>query len=463
MSSYIKDLLASEHGKNFDLHDLHLNTQMVKVLKTIGYDRVYTKAKGPYLYDDQGNEYLDLLSGFGVFALGRNHPEIIQALKDVLDAELPDMVQMDVSLLSGLLAEAILKRCPDNLTRMFFCSSGAEANEAAIKFARYTTRREKIVYCEHGFHGLTLGALSLNGEQVFREGFGPLLPGCVAVPFDDLAALENALRGKDVAAFIVEPIQGKGVNIPSDGYLPAAAELCRKYGTLLVADEVQTGLGRTGKFWAVDHWGVEPDMILMAKALSGGFIPVGAVAMTAKVMDAVFNRMDRAVVHGSTFSKNNMAMAAGLATLKVIEDEKLVENAAKIGGEIVAGIEAMIPRYDFLKRVRGKGLMIAVEFGSPDSLLRKAAFAGLEAANKGLFSQTITIPLFKNHRILSQVAGHGMNVVKFLPPLVVTEKDRDWIVSAMDQVIADTQEVGGAIKDLGKNLISHALKQKAGA
>jgi ornithine--oxo-acid transaminase len=462
MSTYIKDLLAQQHGKNFDLHDLHLNTQMVRVLKAIGYDRVYTKASGPYLYDSQGNEYLDLLSGFGVFALGRNHPEVIQALKDVLDAELPDLVQMDVSLLSGLLAEAILKLCPPNLTKMFFCSSGAEANEAAIKFARYTTRREKIVYCEHGFHGLTLGALSLNGEQVFRDGFGPLLPGCVAVPFNDLAALENALRNKDVAAFIVEPIQGKGVNIPSDNYLPGAAELCRKYGTLLVADEVQTGLGRTGKFWAVEHWGVEPDMILMAKALSGGFIPVGAVAMTAKIMDAVFNRMDRAVVHGSTFSKNNMAMAAGLATLKVIEDEKLVENSAKIGGEIVAGIEAMIPKYDFLKQVRGKGLMIAVEFGSPDSLLRKAAFAGLEAANKGLFSQTITIPLFKNHRILSQVAGHGMNVVKFLPPLVVNEKDRDWIIGAMDQVIADTQEVGGAIKDLGKNLISHALKQKAG-
>jgi ornithine--oxo-acid transaminase len=462
MSTFIKDLLAAHPGKNFELHEQHLNTQMVRVLKTIGYDRVYTKASGPYLYDAQGNEYLDLLSGFGVFAMGRNHPTIVQALKDVLEAELPDMVQMDVSLLSGLLAEELLKRCPANLTKMFFCNSGAEANEAAIKFARYTTKREKIVYCEHGFHGLTLGALSLNGEEVFREGFGPLLPGCVAVPFNDLAALENALRHKDVAAFIVEPIQGKGVNIPSDNYLPEAAKLCQKYGTLLVADEVQTGLGRTGKFWAVDHWGVQPDMILMAKALSGGFIPVGAVAMTARVMDAVFNRMDRAVVHGSTFSKNNMAMAAGLATLKVIDDENLVENAAKIGGEIVAGIEAMIPKYDFLKLVRGKGLMIAVEFGSPDGLLRKAAFAGLEAANKGLFSQTITIPLFKNHRILSQVAGHGMNVVKFLPPLVVTEKDRDWIINAMDRVIADTQEVGGAIKDLGKNLISHALKQKAG-
>lgn len=463
MSNLIAELLAANPGKNFELHEQFLNTQMVRVLKTIGYDRVYTRAVGPYLYDAEGQEYLDLLSGFGVFALGRNHPVVVQALQEVLIAELPDMVQMDVSLLSGLLAEAILARCPPNLTKMFFCNSGAEANEAAIKFARYTTRREKIVYCEHGFHGLTLGALSLNGEDVFREGFGPLLPGCIAVPFNDIAALEAALRGQDVAAFIFEPIQGKGVNIPSDDYLPEAAKLCAKYGTLFVADEVQTGMGRTGRFWASEHWNLEPDMILMAKALSGGFIPVGGVAMTGRIMDAVFNRMDRAVVHGSTFSKNNMAMAAGLATLKVIEDEKLVENADRIGKEIVDGIGAMIPKYDFLKEVRGKGLMIAVEFGSPNSLLRKAAFAGLEAANKGLFSQTITIPLFKNHRILSQVAGHGMNVVKFLPPLVVNGKDRDWILSAMEAVIADTQEVGGAIKDLGRNLISHALKQKAGA
>jgi ornithine--oxo-acid transaminase len=462
MSTYIADLLSAHCGKNFELHEQHLNTQMVRVLKAIGYDRVYTQARGPYLYDEQGTEYLDLLSGFGVFAIGRNHPEVVQALRDVLAAELPDMVQMDVSLLSGLLAEQLLKRCPDKLTKMFFCNSGAEAVEAAIKFSRYTTKREKIVYCAHGFHGLTLGALSLNGENVFREGFGPLLPQCVAVPFNDLAALENALRDKDVAAFIVEPIQGKGVNLPSDDYLPGAAQLCAKYGTLLVADEIQTGIGRTGKFWAVEHWGVEPDMILMAKALSGGFVPVGGVAMTSRIMEAVFNRMDRAVVHGSTFSKNNLAMAAGLATLKAIEDEKLVENAARVGGELVAGMEALADKYELFREVRGKGLMIALEFGSPKSFSLKAAWSMLEAANKGLFSQMITIPLFKSHRILSQVAGHGMNVVKFLPPLVINDQDKDRILAALDDVIADCHKVPGAIWDLGKTLAGHAMKSKAG-
>ena len=460
MSFSIADLFSQHFDKKFSLHEQHLNNQMVRVLRTIGYDRNYKRAIGQYLYDEDNNEYLDLLSGFGVFAVGRNHPTVVAALQETLALELPNLVQMDVSLLSGLLAEKILETTPDNLSKMFFCNSGTESVEAAIKFARYATNRENIVFCEHSFHGLTTGALSLNGEQIFREGFGPLLPGCSSVPFNDLEALEQALSKNDVAAFIVEPVQGKGVNVPDDNYLPEVELLCKKYGTLFVADEVQTGLGRTGKFWAIEHWGVQPDMICMAKALSGGFVPIGAVAMTQKVMDAVFNRMDRAVVHGSTFSKNNLAMAAGLATLQVIEDEKLVENSAKVGKDIINAINATTSKYEFLKEARGMGMMIAIEFQSPQSLSLKAAWSMLEAANKGLFCQMITIPLFKDHHILTQVAGHGMNVVKLLPPLNLTQKDHDWIVNSFDQAIADTHKVPGSIWSLGKTLASHAIKNK---
>lgn len=460
MSFSIADLFSQHFDNKFDLHEQHLNNQMVRVLRTIGYDKNYKKAVGQYLFDEENNKYLDLLSGFGVFAVGRNHPTVINALKETLTLELPNLVQMDVSLLSGLLAEKILATTPENTNKMFFSNSGTEAVEAAIKFARYTTKRPRIVHCEHSFHGLTMGSLSLNGEEIFKEGFGPLLPNCNAIPFNDLDALEKALSTKDVAAFIVEPIQGKGVNVPDDNYLPEVERLCKKYGTLFVADEIQTGLGRTGKFWAIDHWGVKPDMILMAKALSGGFIPVGAVAMTQKIMDTVFNRMDRAVVHGSTFSKNNMAMAAGLATLQVMEDEKLVENSAKVGEDIISSINAMTGQYEFLKEARGKGLMIAVEFQSPKSLKLKAAWTMLEAANKGLFCQMVTIPLFKEYRVLTQVAGHGMNVVKLLPPLNLTQDDRDWIVNAFDKTIGDTHQVPGSIWDLGKNLASHAIKNK---
>jgi ornithine--oxo-acid transaminase len=460
MTFSIAELFAQHSTDKFDLHEQYLNKQMVRMLQTIGYDRHYQRAVGQYLYDQEGTEFLDLYSGFGVFAIGRNHPTVIKALQETLTLELPNLVQLDVSILSGLLAKELLKTTPENINKMFFCNSGTEAVESAIKFARYTTKRDKIVFCDHGYHGLTMGSLSLMGEKIFREGFGPLLPGCVSVPFNNLEALEAALSNKEVAAFIVEPIQGKGVNIPDDNYLPEVERLCKKYGTLFVADEVQTGIGRTGKFWAIDHWGVKPDMICMAKALSGGFVPVGGVAMTEKIMDTVFNRMDRAVVHGSTFGKNNMAMAAGLATLHVIENEKLVENSLAVGTDIINSLNALSGKYEFLKEARGKGMMIAVEFNSPKSLKLKAAWAMLEAANKGLFCQMITIPLFKEHHILTQVAGHGMNVVKLLPPLILTQKDRDNIVNSFDKAIADTHQIPGSIWDLGKNLASHALKNK---
>ena len=463
MTFSIAELFAQHSTDKFALHEKHLNNQIVRMLQTIGYDRHYQRAVGQYLYDQEGTEYLDLLSGFGVFAIGRNHPTVVNALKETLTLELPNLVQLDVSILSGLLAKEILKTTPENINKMFFCNSGTEAVEAAIKFARYTTKRDKIVFCDHGYHGLTLGALSLVGEDIFREGFGTLLPGCISVPFNDLEALEAALQNKDVAAFIVEPIQGKGVNLPDDNYLPEVERLCKKYGTLFVADEVQTGIGRTGKFWAIDHWNVKPDMICMAKALSGGFVPVGGVAITEKVMDSVFNRMDRAVVHGSTFGKNNMAMAAGLATLQVMEDEKLVENSLAVGTDIISSLNVLSGQYEFLKEARGKGMMIAVEFNSPKSLKLKAAWAMLEAANKGLFCQMVTIPLFKEHHILTQVAGHGMNVIKLLPPLNLTQKDRDHIVNSFDKAIADTHQIPGSIWDLGKNLASHALKNKKGS
>lgn len=459
----IREQIEQRYSEKFELHERYLNGQMVRVLKTIGYDRHYVRAEGPYLFDDKGERYLDLLSGFGVFALGRNHPRVTEYLQEVLSGELPNLVQLDVSVLAGLLGERIAQIAPPGLDRIFFANSGTESVEAAIKFSRYATGRPKFVSCHNGYHGLTMGSLSATGDEHWREGFGPLLPGFEQIPFGDLEALERALSGKDVAAFITEPIQGHGVFIPPDDYLPEAARLCRKYGTLFVADEVQTGLGRTGKMWAVEHWGVEPDILCMAKALSGGHIPVGAVACRREVFDKVFNRMDRAVVHGSTYSKNNMAMAAGLAALDIIQEEKLVENAARVGGEIMAELEARLGNYELFKEVRGKGMMIALEFTQPKSLKLKASWKLVEAANKGLFAQLITVPLFARHRILSQVAGHGMHVIKFLPPLIIGEEDKRWIVEAVDDVVADAHRVPGAVWDFGKTLARQAMKAKAGA
>ena len=455
-------LAQARAGERYSLHGKFLNEQMVRVLQTIGYDVGFAAGRGPYLFDAGGERYLDLLSGFGVFALGRNHPAIRKALIGVIEADLPNLVQMDVSVLAGVLAEKLIARAPF-LDKVFFANSGAEAVEAAMKFARSATGRAGLLCCDHAFHGLTYGALAMNGEPLFREGFGPHLPNVESIAFNDLVALERALRGKTIAAFFVEPIQGKGVNLPSDGYLREAAALCRKYGTLFVADEIQTGLGRTGKFFAFEHWGVEPDMVLVAKALSGGHAPVGAVLGRKAIFDKVFNRMDRAVVHGSTFSKNDLAMAAGIATLDVIEAEKLVENAAARGADLIARLSALIPTYELLKEVRGKGLMIGVEYGAPKSLKLKAAWSLLETVNAGLFCQMITIPLFKDHRILSQVAGHASHTIKLLPALTITQEDCDWIVRAFAATTAEAHKVPGAVWTLGKTLADHALKARASA
>src|SRR5271157_861820 len=344
--------LTQRESDRYALPTQHLNEMMVRVLQTLGFDVGFSTGQGQYLIDRAGNRYLDLLSGWGVFGIGRNHPLLRDTLSQVLASDLPNLVQMDVSVLAGLLAERLLGFVPF-LNKVFFTNSGAEAVEAAIKFARRATRRPGIVYRDHAFHGLTYGALSANGDEIFREGFGPLVPGFSAIPFNDLAALEKALSARDVAAFIVEPIQGKGVNLPDDLYLRGVQALCRKYGTLFVADEIQTGLGRTGRFLAVEHWGVEPDIVLIAKALSGGHVPVGAVLTRKHVFDRVFNRMDRAVVHGSTFAKTDLAMAAGLAALEVIESERLVANAERMGARILKSFEAMAERYELVKSARG--------------------------------------------------------------------------------------------------------------
>jgi ornithine--oxo-acid transaminase len=460
MSLDLEQLIAGRRAEKYSLFDRYLNSQLVRVLKTIGFDVDYVRGEGPYLFDADGNRYLDLLSGFGVFAVGRNHPTVANALRQVLDAQLAGLVQMDASLLAGLLAERLVARLP-HLDKVFFCNSGAEAVEGAIKFARAATRRSKIVYCDHAFHGLTMGALSLNGDELFRAGFGPLLGDCVRVPFNDVVALERALKTGDVAAFVFEPIQGKGVNLPDDGYLQEAQRLCRKHGALFVADEIQTGLGRTGRFVACEHWGVEPDMVLLAKALSGGFVPVGAIVMRRPIFDKMYDRMDRAVVHGSTFAKNDLAMAAGLATLAVFDDEKLVERAADLGERLIANFRRRLSGFEFVKEVRGKGLMIAVEFGPPKSLKLRAAYTMLDKANKGLFCQLILIPLFKRHRILAQVAGHAMPVIKLLPSLVLSDADAGWIETAFEDVVGESHALG-AVWDLGRTLAGHALKIRAG-
>ncbi len=328
--------LDGQQGRQYELHSRHVNPAFVKMLRTIGFDKEYVRGEGCYLFDRHGNRYLDMLTGWGVFALGRNHPGVRAILEQVLSREMPNLVRMDCSLLAGLVAEKLTSHTAVSggreLSRVFFCNSGTETVETAIKFARCYTGKGRILYCEHAFHGLTTGSLSLNGADFFRERFGALMPGTASVAFNDLGALEKALAAKDVAAFVVEPVQGKTCEVAAEGYLAEAQRLCRRAGALLVADEVQCGLGRTGKWFAYQHWpGVEPDIVCAAKALSGGYVPVGAVITKPRIMDSVFDTMERCVVHSNTFGQNDLAMAAALGTLHVMEEQGVVENAAELG------------------------------------------------------------------------------------------------------------------------------------
>ncbi len=415
------------------------------MLRAIGFDKGYVRGQGSYLWDEEGNRYLDLLTGWGVFALGRNHPKIRGVLQQVLNADLPNLVRMDTSLLAGLVAEKLTQHTSDGLSRVFFTNSGTETVETAIKFSRAVTGRRDIIYCDNAFHGLTTGALALNGADFFRERFGELLPGMVRIPFNDLAALEEALSSKQAAAFVLEPIQGKTCEVVNDGYLAAAQRLCRQNGTLLVLDEVQSGLGRSGKWFCYQHWAdVEPDILCVSKALSGGFVPVGAVVTRPRIMDGVFNTMERCVVHSNTFGQNDLAMAAAFATLQVMEEEKLVEHAATMGEYVMRRLREVSADCPFVSGVRGKGLMFGIDFARPSASMRlKIAWDMLHKLNFGVFGQMIIIPLLEKHRILTQVAGYHTEVIKFLPPINIGKEDIDYFLAAMEDVLAESQRVPG--------------------
>jgi ornithine--oxo-acid transaminase len=452
-------LLAERGGERYELYSRHLNPQLPRMLHTIGFDRVYTRAQGAYFYDEEGRDYLDMLSGFGVMGLGRHHPVVRQALHDVLDASLADLTRFDCQPLPGLLAEALLARAP-GLDRAFFANSGTEAVETALKFARRATGRPRILYCDHAFHGLTTGSLSVNGEAGFRDGFGPLL-GDTAVPLGDVEALRRELRTGDVAALIVEPIQGKGVLAAPPGYLQAAQQALHKHGALLIADEVQTGLGRTGDFFAYQHeTGLTPDLVCVAKTLSGGYVPVGATLGKDWIFKKVYSSMDRVLVHSASFGANAQAMAAGLATLHVLETEGLVENARRTGDLLRGRLAALKDRYELLHDVRGRGLMIGIEFGRPRSLGLRSRWTMLQTARKGLFAQMVVVPLLQRHRILTQVSGDHLEVIKLIPPLIVGEAEVDRFVAAFTAVMDDAHDGGGLLWDFGRTLVRQAVAHR---
>jgi ornithine--oxo-acid transaminase len=457
MSFSVRELLDSRREQQFSLYNQYLNHQLLNVLKTLGFDKQYVRAEGQYLFDREGQRYLDLLSGYGVYTFGRNHEEIKKALRETLDLQLANMVQFDAPLLAACCAEKLTQYLPTHLSKFFFCNSGTEAIEGAIKFARAATHREKLLSCDAGFHGLTTGSLAMNGSEIFKKDFYPLLPAD-RVPFNDLNALEKALKTKQYCCFAVEPIQGKSVTIPSADYLPQASALCQRYGTLLVIDEVQTGVGRTGKFLASQHWPeTEADIVTLSKALSGGFVPVGVIAMKPHIFNKVYRNMEHAVVHSCTFGRNDLAMTAALATLDLLSSQDMMAQATVKGDKLLTRLREKLLPFEMVKEVRGQGMMIGIEFCPPKSLSLKTGWMLLEAASKGLFCQLIVIPLFRDFRMLTQVAGPNCHVIKLIPPVILSDQDIEDTANAFEQVVAAAHRFPGAIWDLGKTLTKHSL------
>ncbi len=436
------------------------------MLAILGFDREYVSAKGSYLYDASGRAYLDMHSGEGFASLGHNHPGVREVLEATLAADLVDGVQIHFSSLSGILAEELSSRLPRGLDAMFFCSAGAEAVDAAMKFTRAATRRQKFVSCESSFHGVTLGPLSLVGDDFFKEGFGPLLPGCRRVPFGDLDRLESALRKRDVAAFIVEPVQGRMVTMPPPGYLQGAQELCRRYGTLFVLDEIQTRPpGGLGRWFAGEHSGppaLEPDVVLVGKALSGGYMPVAAMATTREIFQRAVGTLERSYVHQSTYGRNRLSMAAGVAAIRIIERDGLVENAARMGAYLTDGLNELRDRYEMVGDVRGTGLMLGIELVAPHDRRARLNWRLIHLASEGLFPQLVVIPLHRDHGVITMAAGKN-DVIKLLPPLTLSQTEAGQFLGALDSVLADTSASStqnwGVVRDIATATLRRRLSR----
>jgi len=414
----------------------YVNPQWVRLLDALEMNVRYVRASGPYLYTDDGRRIMDFLSGYCVHNTGHNHPYIVEALREELSAEGPAMVQSHVPDLAGELAERLCANAGGSVRKVFFCSSGSEGVEAAIKYARAYTGRTGLVCADGAFHGLTCGALSLMGDPFWSEGFGPMLADTHQVSFGDLAALEAKLATKKMAAVILEPIQSEaGIRVPDPDYLPKVQALCRKYGTLLVLDEVQTGLGRTGKFLAGQHYGLDPDIVILAKALSGGLIPIGAVLMTDAVYCSVYDSLKRSIVHTSTYSENGLAMRAGIATLDVIKDEDLTIRAQQMGQYVRERLREELAGYEMISQIRGAGLLNGIEFGAPRSVKLRLAFEAFKHIHAGMFGQMLVMRMFREKNILTQMCGNNFMVLKVAPPLTVIEDQVNTFVRSIREVV----------------------------
>lgn len=413
-----------------------INPRFYRLLRALGFDRRFIRGEGAYLFDTRGERYLDAIAGYSAITIGRNHPVLLDALRQALDSGLPSLVQFEANPLAGALAQRLLAVTDRTGDRVYFTNSGTEGIEAAIKFARCSTGRARLVHCTSGFHGLTLGALSLNGNPGLREGFGPLLEDTVEIPFGDTKALARVLETEPAAAFVIESVQGKTLAVAKDAFLREAHDLCTRHGTLLIADEVQTGLGRTGAILGTDHAGIHPDIVVLSKALSGGMVPVGAVIARASIVDDVFESMARSHVHSSTFKENVLGMVAGIASLHILQEERLAERARRLGDLLKERLEEVARTTGCISEVRGRGLMLGIEL----DVQRMSCSIDLPFVTRHrgtLVAQAVVRHLLAHHRVLALSTSAELATIKFTPPLMIEEEDVLLLADAVEATLTE--------------------------
>jgi len=419
-----------------DLFAKHVNPGLKTMLSAIGFDKNFVRAEGIFVYDDAGTRYLDFLGGYGSLPFGHNPKDVLAGVEKA--SSHPNFLQARASSLQAALAHDLAAILPGDLSMAFFCNSGAESVEGALKMARIATGKQVFIHCTGAFHGKTLGALSVGGREKYKTPFQPLIPGCVEVPFGDIRALEQALDQHRCAAVIMEPVQGEaGVIVPPEGYLKQVRELTDAHDTLLILDEVQTGLGRTGTMFACEHEGVVPDIMCLAKALGGGVMPLGATVATRKVWEKAYGGLSKAVLHTSTFGGGARACAAGLVTISKLVEENLPERARDLGEYFLNGLRTLQKSYKTIKEVRGKGLLIGLEFDKPvEGLLDKLTAGAINEFAKEYYASLVAGELLGKHQVITAYTLNNPNVMRLEPPLTVTKDQIDYVLNALEDIFS---------------------------
>ena len=400
-------------------YEKYINPSSTRLFRFMGLSSVEAHAEGWIITDTEGTEFIDCLGGFGMFAVGHKHPKVVEAVERELH-HMPMCGKVLFNEPAALLAEKLAEITPGALQYNFFCNSGTEAVEGCLKVARLATGRKKFVAARNAFHGKTFGSLTATGRDMYRDPFKPLLEGFTHIPFNDIPALEAAVD-EDTAAVILEPVQGEGgINVPADGYMKRAEEIAHAHGALLIADEVQTGIGRTGKWFGVDYDGAKPDLMAVAKALGGGIMPIGSVIGTE---DAWKGLIEAPFLHTSTFGGGQMACAAGVATLQVIEEENLLQRGAETGAYFKKGIEAIAKEFpQVIREVRGRGMMIGMD-------LTKEGAGGMLMA------------LMIDRRVIVAYTLNNPKVIRIEPPLIMPKEVADHVLEVLRDSVKQIAEV----------------------